>query len=105
MERYQRAMVNIITRRAPPHQVQISSDISQMSNCGSSQMISTPTLTCPAGTPQDPSFLTIPFTAPAGEPITASELKRAKAQEASMFIAGDDSQLIIGMSAEHIIRK
>ncbi|KAG7242356.1 hypothetical protein INR49_023485 [Caranx melampygus] len=99
MERYQRAMVNIITRRAPPQQVHISNGVSsQVSNCASPHMISA--LTCPAGTPQDPSFLTIPFTAPAGEPITASEIKRAKEQEASMFIAGDDNQLIIAMDSE-----
>ncbi|XP_022620784.1 TBC1 domain family member 24-like [Seriola dumerili] len=107
MERYQQAMVNIITRRAPPQQVQISNSASsQVSKSGSSPIISTiatATLTCPAGTPQDPSFLTIPFTAPSEEPITAKEPKRPKEQEAAMFIAGDDSQLIIGGDGGHAL--
>lgn len=99
MERYQQAMVNIMTRRASPQQARDSSSASsQGSNIGCSTItINTTTLTCPAGTPQDPSYLTIPFTAPSEEPMTAKEPKRPKEQEASMFIAGTDSQLIIGM--------
>ena len=100
MERYQQAMVNIITRRASPPLAQDSSSASsQGSNigCGSTITINTTTLTCPAGTPQDPSYLTIPFTVPSEESMTAKEPKRPKEQEASMFIAGSDSQLIIGM--------
>ncbi|KAM3624453.1 uncharacterized protein V6R79_023671 [Siganus canaliculatus] len=76
MERYQQAMVNIMTRRGSPQQG--------------------------PGTPQDPSYLTIPFTATA-EPLNAKEPKRPKEQEASMFIAGNDSQLIIGGDGGHAI--
>lgn len=96
MERYQQAMVNIMTKRASP---QVGSGASSdVSSCISSTITTTATLvlTCPAGTPQDPSYLTIPFTAPAEEPMTAKEPKRPKEQEASMFIACTDSQLIIG---------
>ncbi|XP_068178241.1 TBC1 domain family member 24-like [Antennarius striatus] len=85
MERYQQAMVNIMTRR-------VSSDVCT-SRCST---MTSMTLTCPAGTPQDPSYLTIPFTAPSEEHVIANEGKRPKEQEASMFIAGNDSQLIIG---------
>ncbi|XP_076027164.1 TBC1 domain family member 24-like [Genypterus blacodes] len=101
MERYQQAMVNIMTRRAPPQQGAISHASSQMSSTNSSY--TTPTLTCPAGTVQDPSYLTIPFTAPAEEPMTAKEPKRSKEQEASMFIAGTDSQLVIGGDGGHAL--
>lgn len=82
MERYQQAMVNIMT-----------------------PVTSTTTLICPAGTPQDPSYLTVPFTAPSEEPMTAKEPMRPQEQEASMFIAGSDRELIIGMSFEHIVRR
>lgn len=106
MERYQQAMVNIMTRRASPQLPRAnnapSCEISSRSCC---PITSTTTLTCPAGTPQDPSYLTIPFTAPSEEPMTAKEPKRAKEQEASMFIAGSDSQLIIGTSAEPFVRR
>ncbi|XP_041789545.1 TBC1 domain family member 24-like [Chelmon rostratus] len=108
MERYQQAMVNIMTRRASPQQVHVSngvsSEVSGSSSC--SPIISTTattTLTCPAGTPQDPSFLTIPFTAPSEEAMTAKEPKRPKEQEASMFIAGNDSQLLIGGNGGHAL--
>ncbi|XP_041641896.1 TBC1 domain family member 24-like isoform X2 [Cheilinus undulatus] len=102
MERYQQALINIMTRRATPQQALASSEIPKtgwspiLSNTGT-------TLTCPAGTPQDPSYLTIPFTAPSGEPMTAKEPKRPKEQEASMFIAGSDSQLIIGGDGGHAL--
>ncbi|KAL6110205.1 uncharacterized protein ACO6RY_19336 [Pungitius sinensis] len=91
MERYQQPMVNIMTRAPCP----------QMTRDGSSASSPVPPiparpLTCPAGTPQDPSNLTIPFTAPSQEHTTAKELRRPKEQEASMFIACSDSQLIIG---------
>ncbi|XP_029368538.1 TBC1 domain family member 24-like [Echeneis naucrates] len=102
MERYQQAMINIMTRRAPPQQVSISNEASS----GGSPFFSTTataTLTCPAGTPQDPSFLTIPFTAPAEEPITPKEPKQPKEQEAAKFIAADDSQLIIGGDGGHAL--
>ncbi|KAE8299977.1 TBC1 domain family member 24 [Larimichthys crocea] len=105
MERYQQAMVNIMTRRASPQLPRAnnapSCEISSRSCC---PITSTTTLTCPAGTPQDPSYLTIPFTAPSEEPMTAKEPKRAKEQEASMFIAGSDSQLIIGGDGGHALR-
>ncbi|GAA6229726.1 TBC1 domain family member 24-like [Lates japonicus] len=107
MERYQQAMVNIMTRRAPPQQVGISNGAcSPVPNGGSCPVTSTTTattLTCPAGTPQDPSYLTIPFTAPSEEPTTAKEPKRPKQKEASMFIAGNDSQLIIGGDGGHAV--
>ncbi|XP_037618129.1 TBC1 domain family member 24-like isoform X2 [Sebastes umbrosus] len=109
MERYQQAMVNIMTRRASPQQVRDSScAFSQVSDGGCSPVsttptTATPTLTCPAGTLQDPSYLTIPFTAPSEEPMTAKEPKRPKEQEASMFIAGSDSQLIIGGDGGHAL--
>lgn len=90
MERYQQAMVNIMNRRASPQQIRTS-------------VTSATTLTCPAGTPQNPSYLTIPFTAPSDEPMTAKEPKRPKEQEASMFIAGDDSQLVIGGDGGHAL--
>ncbi|KAM8772097.1 TBC1 domain family member 24-like [Acanthopagrus schlegelii] len=102
MERYQQAMVNIITKRAYPQQDQesgsASSEISPMTFTAA-----TATLTCPAGTPQDPSYLTIPFTAPSEEPMTAKEPKRPKEQKASMFIAGSDRQLIIGGDGGHAL--
>ncbi|KAM7394069.1 hypothetical protein PAMP_020892 [Pampus punctatissimus] len=109
MERYQQAVVNIMTRRASPQQVQVSSSVSpQMSNSGSSPITSTTvnammTLTCPAGTPQDPSYLTIPFTAPSEEPMTTKPPKTAKEQEASMFIAGSFNKLIIGGDGGHAL--
>ncbi|XP_045903805.1 TBC1 domain family member 24-like [Micropterus dolomieu] len=80
MERYQQAMVNIMT-----------------------PVTSTTTLTCPAGTPQDPSYLTVPFTAPSEEPMTAEEPMRPQEQEASMFIAGSDRELIIGGDGGHAL--
>ena len=97
MERYQQAMVIIMTRRASLQQVQGSS-------CDFSPHTTTTILTCPAGTPQDPSYLTVPFTAPSEGPMIAKEPKRPKEPEASMFIAGSDHQLIIGMPVEHIVR-
>ncbi|XP_068607359.1 TBC1 domain family member 24-like [Brachionichthys hirsutus] len=93
MERYQQAMVNIMTRRVSP---QALTDVSNSSCSTITSNAATITLSCPAGTPQDPSYLTIPFTAQSEDSITAKEPKRHKEQEASMFIAGNDSQLIIG---------
>ncbi|KAF7651794.1 hypothetical protein LDENG_00105220 [Lucifuga dentata] len=105
MERYQQAMVNIMTRRVSPQQGQASSQVSNSNSSSiASSMISTTTaLTCPAGTPQDPSYLTIPFTAPSEEPITAKEPKRPKEQEALMFIAGSDSEIVIGGDGGHAL--
>ncbi|XP_072239573.1 TBC1 domain family member 24-like [Leuresthes tenuis] len=96
MERYQRAMVTIMSRRASPQQVQAS--IGASSQVSNGQM-----LTCPTGTPQNPSYLTIPFTVPSEDPVTAKDPKRPKEQESSMFIAGDDSQLIIGGDGGHAL--
>lgn len=107
MERYQQPMVNIMTRRATPQQGRVSNGAScEVSNSGCSAITPTTatTLTCPAGTPQDPSYLTIPFTSPSGEPMSPIEPKRPKEQEASMFVAGTDSQLIVGM-AEHSVTR
>ncbi|KAK9540012.1 hypothetical protein VZT92_002488 [Zoarces viviparus] len=103
MERYQQAMVNIMTRAASPQQARDGSLASSPVSNGGCSPIATPTLTCPAGTPQDPSYLTIPFTAPSEEPTTAKEPRRPKEQEASMFIAGSDSQLIIGGDGGHAL--
>ncbi|XP_070779849.1 TBC1 domain family member 24-like [Enoplosus armatus] len=104
MERYQQPMVNIMTRRVSPQQARASNGASsEVSSSGCSPIASTITLTCPAGTPQDPSYLTIPFTAPSEEPMTAKEPKRPKEQEASMFIAGSDSQLIVGGDGGHAL--
>ncbi|XP_077574560.1 TBC1 domain family member 24-like [Stigmatopora nigra] len=85
MERYQRAMVNIMTRKV------------------STQNTFCTTLTCPAGTPQNPSYLTIPFTAPAQDTFPTKESKRSRQQDASKFIAGTDEQLIIGGNGGHAI--
>lgn len=107
MERYQQAMVNIMTRGASPQQERVSNGASSEASYSSGSPIpsltATTTLTCPAGTLQDPSYLTIPFTAPSEEPMTAKEPKRAKEQQASMFIAGSDSQFIIGGDGGHAI--
>ncbi|XP_051240168.1 TBC1 domain family member 24 [Dicentrarchus labrax] len=107
MERYQQAMVNIMTRRASTQHGRASNGASSEVLSSGCSPISSPTaittLTCPAGTPQDPSYLTIPFTTPLEEPMTAKESKRPKEQEASMFIAGSDSQLIIGGDGGHAL--
>ncbi|XP_019939506.1 TBC1 domain family member 24-like [Paralichthys olivaceus] len=107
MEHYQQTMINIMTRRASPQQVHISNSTSpQVSISGNSPVTSTTAatnLTCPAGTPQDPSYLTIPFTTLSEEPPTAKEPKRPKGQQAYMFIAGDDRQLIIGGDGGHAL--
>ncbi|CAJ1053608.1 TBC1 domain family member 24-like [Xyrichtys novacula] len=106
MERYQQAVVNIMTRRSS-QQVRAnnaaSSEVSKTNWCHTNSTMSTTTLTCPAGTPQDPSYLTIPFTAPSEEPMTAKEPKRHKEQEASRFIAGSDTQLVIGGDGGHAL--
>ncbi|CAN9510532.1 unnamed protein product [Ophioblennius macclurei] len=102
MERYQQTMVNIMTRRASPQQIQTSiATSSPILNRNNALSVSAATLTCPAGTPQNPSYLTVPFTTPSEEPMTAKEPKRHKEQEASMFIAGNDSRLAIGGDGGH----
>lgn len=95
MERYQRPMVNIMTKR--PSSQQVSTDNSTSAEVLRSIFSS---LTCPAGTPQDPSYLTIPFTAPSGGSTSAKVPKRPKEQDASLFIACSDTQLIIGMDVD-----
>ncbi|KAJ8283712.1 hypothetical protein COCON_G00025620 [Conger conger] len=65
---------------------------------GGDDIVTPVTLTCPAGTPQNPNFLTVPFAVPSGGSTAASQ-KRIKAQRplsASMFMAGDEDRLIIG---------
>ncbi|XP_028262412.1 TBC1 domain family member 24-like [Parambassis ranga] len=101
MERYQQAMVNIMTRRASPQQTGANIGAStQVSGSGISPITMQ---TCLAGNSQNSTYLTIPFTAPAEEPMTAKEPKRHKEQEASLFIAGNDSQLIIGGDGGHAL--
>lgn len=82
MERYQQAVVYIMTRGAPHQQNG---------------------LTGPPGTPQDASYLTVPFTAPPEEPMSAKKPKRPKGHEASMFIAGSEAQLVIGGDGGHAL--
>lgn len=107
MERYQQAMVSIMTRRASSQQVQApNSTSSQVSNSSTSSMGYTPDtkiLTCTAGTRQDPRYLTISFASPSQELMTAKVSKRPKEQEASIFISASDNQLIIGLSVQYII--
>ncbi|XP_058497228.1 TBC1 domain family member 24-like [Solea solea] len=103
MEHYQQTMVNIMTRRAFPQQVHIRNNGSSHVSMRGSSPVTTTTLACPAGTPQDPSYLTIPFTAPTDEPTTAKEPKRHKEQQANKFIAGTDKQLIIGGDGGHAL--
>lgn len=94
MERYQQPMVNIMTRRASPQHVPASSSSLLPTTLPPTAAT---TLMCPAGTPQNPIYLTIPFTAPSEEHISEVASKRPKEQEASMFIACSDHRLIIGM--------
>ncbi|KAG7274565.1 hypothetical protein CRUP_018957, partial [Coryphaenoides rupestris] len=100
MERYQRAMVNIMTRRDPASGISTPSSESESSPTPVASASPTQTLTCPAGTLQDPSYLTIPFTAPTSdEPITAKEPKRLKEQGAAMFIAAGIDRLVIDLES------
>ena len=96
MERYQRAMVNIMTRGDAASAASPPSTDSE--GCPNTAASASPaqTLTCPAGTLQDPSYLTVPFTASADEPVTAKDPKRLKEQVASMFIAAGKNKLVIG---------
>lgn len=100
MERYQRPMVNILTKRPPGQQVpsvnSTSAEVLRSISSTSGPAVTIASLTCPAGTPQDPSYLTIPFTAPSGGSMSAKVPKRPKEQDASMFIACSDTQLIVG---------
>ncbi|KAM4751447.1 TBC1 domain family member 24-like isoform 2-T2 [Anableps anableps] len=103
MERYQQAMINIMTKIASPQQLRDgSSSSSQLANSSKSQL-TTETLRCQTGIPQNPTYLTLPISAPLGNPRTAKEAKRPKEQDASNFIAGDDSQLIIGGDGGHAL--
>ncbi|MED6233982.1 hypothetical protein ATANTOWER_020165 [Ataeniobius toweri] len=96
MERYQRAMIRIMTRIASPQQLRAGSSSSSQLVNSSKSLLTTKTLSCPNGTPQNPTSLTGPLTATLDNPRTAKEARRPKEQDASKFIAGDDSQLIIG---------
>ncbi|XP_036401095.1 TBC1 domain family member 24-like [Megalops cyprinoides] len=99
MERYQRPILHLpdaLDRNQSWHKVQGSG---QTSFSSENKDIHAPVpLTCPAGTPQNPNYLTIPFTAPSAGPAPGSP-KRVKAQRplsASMFMAGDSERLVIG---------
>ncbi|XP_033831470.2 TBC1 domain family member 24-like [Periophthalmus magnuspinnatus] len=106
MERYQQTVVNIMTRLVSGQQngpcdslpLSLSRSTSSMNGAG---------LTCPVGTPQDPSYLTVPltvpFTAPSDRRLFTKEPKRAKGPEASRFIAGTELQLIIGGDGGHAL--
>jgi len=105
MERYQRAMVNIMTRRDPASGISTPPSESESSPTPVASASPAQTLTCPAGTLQDPSYLTIPFTAPSSdEPITAKDPKRLKEQGAAMFIAAGVDRLVIGKRCDAEIR-
>ncbi|CAL8289631.1 unnamed protein product [Arctogadus glacialis] len=103
MERYQRAMVNIMTRGDAGNSV--SSLSSDSESCPNIAAATSPmqTLTCPAGTLQDPSYLTVPFTASSDDLITARDPKRLKEQVASMFIAAGKNKLVIGGDGGHAL--
>lgn len=105
MERYQQAVNNIMTRGVSGQQNGTCFCASmQLSLSSSASTIKGGTkLTCPVGTPQDPSYLTVPFTAPSDKPLFAKEPKRAKGQEASMFIAGSERLLVIGGDGGHAL--
>ncbi|XP_037546516.1 TBC1 domain family member 24 [Nematolebias whitei] len=102
MERYQRAMVNIMTQRGSPQQVRANIDASSHVSKSGNTQINVKTLNSPTGTLQKPNCLTVPFTT-LSNPMNAKEPKRPKDQEASKFIAGDDSQLIIGGDGGHAL--
>ncbi|KAM6971924.1 TBC1 domain family member 24-like [Aplochiton taeniatus] len=95
MERYQRAVVHVTDRRHSPQRARANILASSLSP-GSEQPLACPTITtslvCPAGTPQDPGFLSIPFTTPTKAPLSATP-NSAKEQGASLFIAGDNEKL------------
>lgn len=104
MERYQRAVVHITAKRQPSPDLR-AARVCVYTSSGEEDSSSTPlsttsttnhtNLTCPSGTLQDPSYLTIPFTTSSPGPLSPSP-KRAKEQGASMFIAGDHERLFIG---------
>lgn len=104
MERYQQAVNNIMTRGVSGQTGSCFCPTMQLSLSSSASAVKDDTkLTCPVGTPQDPSYLTIPFTAPSDKPLFAKEPKRAKGQEASMFIAGSEKLLVIGGDGGHAL--
>lgn len=104
MERYQRAVVHITAKRQPSPDLR-AARVCVYTSSGEEDSSSTPlsttsttnhtNLTCPSGTLQDPSYLTIPFTTSSPGPLSPSP-KRAKEQGAFMFIAGDHERLVIG---------
>ncbi|KAJ8378506.1 hypothetical protein AAFF_G00238890 [Aldrovandia affinis] len=97
MERYQRPILHLPdVRNHPVPKPQGPAEAPTSS--GSKDTAAPVALACPAGTPQDPNYLTIPFTMPCEGPPSVFP-KRAKAQRplsASMFMAGDEDRLIIG---------
>ncbi|KAM4595138.1 TBC1 domain family member 24-like isoform 1-T1 [Fundulus diaphanus] len=100
MERYQRAMINIMTRIASSQQLRAGSSSSSQMPDSSKPELTTKSLT---ETCQNPSYLTGTLTAHLDNPRTAKDAKRPKEQDASKFIAGDDSQLIIGGDGGHAL--
>uniref|UniRef100_A0AAX7TXC8 TBC1 domain family member 24 n=1 Tax=Astatotilapia calliptera TaxID=8154 RepID=A0AAX7TXC8_ASTCA len=100
MELYQRSMVNIMSPRASPEKLRGSISASPQASTNGNIPSST-TLTCPAETLQNPSYLMV--TAPVEESMSAKQPKRPKEQEASKFIAGDDNRLIIGGDGGHAL--
>ncbi|XP_013986365.1 TBC1 domain family member 24 [Salmo salar] len=111
MERYQRAVVHITAKRQPSPDLR-AARVCVYTSSGEEDSSSTPlsttsttnhtNLTCPSGTLQDPSYLTIPFTTSSPGPLSPSP-KRAKEQGASMFIAGDHERLFIGGDGGHAL--
>ncbi|KAJ8264064.1 hypothetical protein GJAV_G00144670 [Gymnothorax javanicus] len=92
MERYQRPILHL------PDAAGRTQGAAQICALGSSNTVTSTTFTCPAGTPQDPNFLTIPFTVPSGGPpaVPPKRIKEQRPLSASMFMAGDEDRLIIG---------
>ncbi|KAG5853819.1 hypothetical protein ANANG_G00030570 [Anguilla anguilla] len=99
MERYQRPILqlsDVPDRASPPPKSPGASRTTVAP--GNDDEVTPTTLTCPAGTPQNPNFLTVPFpVSPGGSPVVSQ--KRTKAERplsASMFMAGDEDRLVIG---------
>ncbi|XP_072319721.1 TBC1 domain family member 24-like [Eucyclogobius newberryi] len=104
MERYQQAVINIMTRFVSGQQNgPCPCDSLQLPLSSSASTIDGAKLAYPMGTPQDPSYLTVPFTPPSEKRLYAKKPKRAKGREASMFIAGNESQLVIGGDRGHAL--
>ncbi|KAL1005930.1 hypothetical protein UPYG_G00065800 [Umbra pygmaea] len=106
MERYQRAVVHISAKEHFSPDLGAASAFPYSKTEDSSWTPSSPnctptTLICPAGTCQDPSYLTIPFSTSPG-PLSPSP-KRAKEQSTSLFITADQNRLVIGGDGGHAL--